>query len=136
MTIIIIIALAIFVIASTTIYHNTNSFQPRQRIIAIVISMVIMYLVTSLICIIKSKGITVQNKNAINDTLNVVKMIFTPINAMIVVAPLGNLLGKIKDKAIESDKVNKRLTIIIILIIIIFIFEINYIESFITYLLG
>lgn len=136
MTIIKIIAFIILCISCVTIYHNTNSYEPKNRIIYIIIGMVIMYGITSIMCAMKSNGIKVDNADAINDTLGVIKMIFTPINAMILLAPIGNILGKAKDETITTDSAGKRLAILLAVFVIIIIFETNYIGSFITNLLG
>ena len=39
-----------------------------------------MYAITSIICAIGSNGIVVENEEALKQTVNVVKLIFTPIN--------------------------------------------------------
>ena len=88
MTVITIVAIIIFAIACITIYHNTNSFEPTQRVIYIVVGMAVMYLLTTILCSIKQGVIRVDNQQAINETLNVVKMIFTPINGIIILASL------------------------------------------------
>ena len=96
MTVIIIIALIILVISCITIYHNTNSFEPKQRCMYIVIGMLVMYLITTIICSIKSSGIKVENPKAISETLNVIKMIFTPINGMVILGTLRKSIWKSK----------------------------------------
>lgn len=95
-----------------------------------------MYAITSIICAIDVSGIDVPNEQALDDTISVIKMIFTPINAMIALASIGNTIGKVKDQEITTDKAGKRLIIILIAIVIIFIFETNYIKNFITGVLG
>ena len=136
MTIIKIIALVIFVISCVTIYHNTNSFEPKKRILYIIIGMVIMYGITCIICALKSDGIKTTNTAAINDTLGVIKMIFTPINAIIFLAPLGNIFGKTRDNIITTTIAVRRLLILLVFFVIIIISETNYIGSFISNLLG
>lgn len=136
MTIIKIIAFVIFLIACVAIYHNTNSFEPKKRILYIIAGMIIMYGITSIICSIDMNGIQVENEQAIKDTLMVIKIIFTPINAMVILSSLGNTMGKLKDKEITSEKASKRLIIILIAIIVILVFETNYIRNFITGVLG
>lgn len=136
MTLIKIIAFVIFVIACVTIYHNTNSFEPKRRILYIIIGMIIMYGVTSLICAIDTSGVQVENEQALNDTVSVIKMIFTPLNAMIILSSIGNTFGKAKDQYITTEKAGKRLLIILIATIVILVFETNYIKDFITGVLG
>jgi len=136
MTVIKIIALIILCVSCVTIYHNTNSFEPKKRIIYIIIGMVIMYGLTCILCALNSNGIKTNNTDAINATLSVIKMIFTPINALILLAPLGNIFGKAYEKIITTYSAGRRIAVLLIIFVIIIIFETNYIGSFITNLLG
>lgn len=136
MVIIKIIAVIIFAISCIAIYHNTNSFEPKARIVYILIGMILMFGMTSIICGAKSNEIKVTNQEAIDDTLGVVKMFFTPINSLIFLAPLGNVIGKVKDEIISKDSACKILIAMFVIIIILLIAEINYIGGFIAYLLG
>lgn len=136
MTVIKVIAFIIFVIACIAIYHNTNSYEPKKRIAFIIIGMIAMYAITSIMCTTNLNGIHVTNGQAIEDTVSVIKWIFTPINALIALCSIGNTLGKAKDQEITTDKAGKRLVIIAIALVIIFIFESSYIRSFINGVLG
>lgn len=136
MTVIKVIAFVIFVIACVAIYHNTNSYEPKKRILFIVVGMALMYGITSLICTTNLNGIEIKSGQALEDTVSVMKWIFTPVNALIALCSIGNTLGKAKDQEITTDKAGKRLVIIGIALIIIFIFESNYIKNFITGVLG
>lgn len=95
-----------------------------------------MYGITSIICMMSTKGVQVQNREAIDETIGVIKMIFTPINSMLGLASLGNVFGKAKDQIIDTDKAGKRLIIIIIAFIIVLVFEKGYISDFIHGVLG
>ena len=92
MNVIIGVSLIVFVIACLTIYHNTNAFEPRQRVVYIVLGMVFMYLLTTIICSIKSKGIHIDKEHAIDETLKVAKMLFTPVNGIIILASLRKFI--------------------------------------------
>lgn len=95
-----------------------------------------MYAVTALICNMNAKGIEVKSEEALKDTLMVMKLIFTPINSLIVLSTIGNTFGKVKDNVIGTDKAGKRLIILAIAFILILVFESNYIGSFVRGLLG
>ena len=95
-----------------------------------------MYLITAGICTMDTKGIEIKNEQALNDTILVMKLIFTPINSMIVLSLLGNTFGKIKDNILSTEKAGKRIVIIFVVFILILIFEANYIGGFIHSLLG
>ena len=136
LTIIKLIALIIFAISFVTIYHNTNSYETAKRVLYIIAGTIIMYTITSIICSVNIKGITVKSEAALADTLSVMKLIFTPINSMIVLASLGNTFGKVKDKAIGTDKAGKRIIIMLVVFVLVLIFESSYIADFIHGLLG
>ena len=95
-----------------------------------------MYFLTSFICYTKTIGLEVKSEEALKDTVGIMKMIFTPINAMIIVSAIGNVFGKAKDQIISTDKAGKRLIIVIVAFILILVYESNYIGRFITELLG
>ena len=61
MTVIKVIAFIIFIIACIAIYHNTNSYEPKKRILFIVVGMVLMYGITSLMCTTNLNGIQIKN---------------------------------------------------------------------------
>lgn len=92
------IAFIIFIISCITVYHNTNSYEPKDRIIYIIIGTLAIYFLTSIICNIETKGIVVENEQAINDVKSVIKAIFTPINSIIILSTLGNTFGKVKER--------------------------------------
>ncbi len=91
-----------------------------------------MYFITSIICSIQSSGLETENQEALKQTVNVIKLIFTPTNAIMFLTVLGNTFGKLKDKVIEEDKAKKRLLFILIAFVVILIFESSYIKNFIT----
>lgn len=95
-----------------------------------------MYALTAMICNLNTKGIQVKSEAALADTVSVMKLIFTPINAMIVLSTLGNTFGKAKDQVIDAGQAGKRIIILLVLFILILVFETNYIGSFIQGLLG
>ena len=130
------VALVIFAVAVAVIYHNTNSYEPTKRIIYIIGGTIAVYIVTTIVCVLSVSGMQVKSEPALEDTLSVMKMIFTPINAMIVLATLGNIFGKLKDKAIETDKAGKRILIMVIVLIIVLVIESNYVGGFVHDILA
>ena len=95
-----------------------------------------MYGITSLICNMSAAGLNIEKEEALNDTVTVMKLIFTPINSMIVLASLGNTFGKVKDQVIDVNKAGKRIIILLVIFVLILIFEANYIGDFINGLLA
>lgn len=61
-----------------------------------------MYGITSIICTMNAKGISSSKAVALNDVESVLRLIFTPINSLIVLSLLGNTFGKVKDNIIRN----------------------------------
>ena len=135
LTVIKAIALIIFAVAVAVIYHNTNAYEPTKRIIYIIGGTIAVYIVTSIIFTLTVNGMNVKSEAALEDTLSVMKMMFTPINSMIVLATLGNVFGKLKDKAMETDKAGKVILIMMIILIVVLVVESNYVGGFVHSLL-
>ena len=95
-----------------------------------------MYILTSIICNIDTRGVQVKSEAALKDVTTVMKLIFTPINSIVLLASIGNVFGKVKDKVYGTDKAGKRVIIILAVFVILLIFEKGYIGEFITNLLG
>ena len=98
-----------------------------------------MYILTSIICGMSASSINVTDlntQNALNDVELVIKLLFTPINSIVLLASMGNTFGKIKDQSIEIDKAGKRMIIILVVFIVLLIIEANYMGGFISNLLG
>lgn len=62
---------------------------------------VLVYFITAWICSTGTKGIHIKSEEALNDTVTVMKLIFTPVNALIILSTLGNVFGKMKDQTIR-----------------------------------
>ena len=135
-TVIKFIALLVFAISCITIYHNTNSYEPSKRVLYIIIGTIVMYGITSAICNMNTEGMVVKSEAALKDTVTVMKLIFTPINSMVVFGVLGNTFGKVKDQVIDMSKAGMRVIILLVVFVLLLIFEVNYIGDFITGLLG
>ena len=90
-----------------------------------------MYLFTSILCGISTGGLEVKNEKAFNTVVIVTNLLFTPINALVILSFLGNVFGKLKDKDLEMSKASKFFMILAVIIILIVIFETRYMGEFI-----
>ena len=95
-----------------------------------------MYGIVCILCALKSDLIRTDNENAIKDTLNIIKMFITPINAIIILTPIGNIVGKVYDEVITTKVATRRIAIFLVIFILALLFEASYIGSFINNLLG
>lgn len=129
MFIISIISIIIYLIATLTIWTNIYEFEKEKKIKFIISGIAIIFIITWIIVLISSGGIQVQSSYLkIAKTTSL--LIFAPINTILAVPYLGNMLNKYKQKRLDEQNLKKRLLAWGIVLLVIVIFEINYINTF------
>ncbi len=129
MLLIFIISIIIYIIATIMIYHNIYNYDKASKIKIIIIGFIVTFIITVIICFVSSNRIS-TNANYISIARNTSILLFAPINAIISLPYIGNLLNKYKNKTINVMQLKKRIIIFFIILIIVFIFEISYIKDF------
>ena len=130
MPLIFIISLVIYVIAGFVIYHNMYNFDKREKIKMIILGFIVTLIMTTIICFISSNNINTENTQYISIIRNTSILLFSPINSIIFIPYIGNLLNKYKDNRLDEEQIKKRLIILAIILILIVIFELDYIKAF------
>ncbi len=130
MPLIFIISLVIYVIAGFVIYHNMYNFDKSEKIKMIILGFIVTLIMTTIICFISSNNINTENTQYISIIRNTSILLFSPINSIIFIPYIGNLLNKYKDNRLDEEQIKKRLIILAIILILIVIFELDYIKAF------
>ena len=86
--------------------------------------------------ILSKVNLQTDNKELIKMIQRSTQIIFVPLNALITLPVIANIMSKYKAKAITEEKLRKRILIITVIYIIFFIFEKNYITNFQTGVLS
>ncbi len=127
------IILALYVVAIISAYQNMFSFDKTSKIVYLIIG----FLIISVVTVILSKvNLQTDNKELIKMIQRSTQIIFVPLNALITLPVIANIMSKYKAKAITEEKLRKRILIITVIYIIFFIFEKNYITNFQTGVLS
>lgn len=129
MFLIYIISLVIYIIATIMIYHNLYNYDKSNKIKIIVIGYIITFLVTLVLCTISKNGINTNSNNLkiVNSTSI---LLFSPINAIISIPYMCNLLNKYKKDIITKTQLQKRTIIFAIILLIVLVLESGYIKEF------
>ena len=130
MPLIFIISLVIYVIAGFVIYHNMYNFVKSEKIKMIILGFIVTLIMTTIICFISSNNINTENTQYISIIRNTSILLFSPINSIIFIPYIGNLLNKYKDNRLDEEQIKKSLIILAIILILIVIFELDYIKAF------
>lgn len=130
------ISIIIYIIAIIAIYHNIYNFNKLNKIKFIIIGCIIMLVITVILVSISSNKLEVPDKEfkAYEECLSITKttsiLLFAPINAIISLPYIGNVLNKYTEDRIKEEQLKKRFLILAIILVIVGIFEISYIKDF------
>ena len=130
MVVINIISFIIFIISGLAVWKNISSFNVKQKLTYMFITIIISIIITNIICYISLNGINYENTEKSLIAKNTILKIFVPINLLIYFAPIGVFFNKYKDNMIKKENLNKKCIIVTVIFIIILFFETSYIEDF------
>jgi hypothetical protein len=130
MVVVSIISIVIYIIAIIIVYTNIYEFKKDGKLKFIIIGIIVVFLMTWFIVLIGSNGIQAENDNFIKVAKKTSVLLFAPINTILTLPYLGNLLNKYKQKRLTDEKLKKKLIIFAIIFFIIVIIEKNYIKNF------
>lgn len=127
---ILIITIVLYIIYIAFTLHNLNNAMDNKiKIAYITIGTIITFLITLIIFNISTNGVEYENKEMIGSVRNIILAVFVPVNGLIVMPYLANLMSKINSNEITQDKFKKKIIIIAIIFIVVIIFECSYFKS-------
>ena len=129
MTVIMIVAILIFIISIVWVWHNLGNIERPRKIAFIIIGLVIIYLITLIIYNFSNPDIIYPSEEIEKYVSNVLIMIFTGLNSLILLPFVANLFDKILEEEIEKDQVKKRLIIILVIFVICIFIEKGYLKD-------
>ena len=129
MPVIIIIMLAIFCVLIIGTWHYLGNIDKTKKIVFIVIGSFVSYLITMLLFSISKSGITYPSDEIEQMVQNMIVIVFTGLNGILMLPYLGRLWDKMSEEEITKQQFQKRICILLIIAIIVFILESNYLNG-------
>ena len=129
MPVIIIIILAIFCVLIIGTWHYLGNIDKTKKIVFIVIGSFVSYLITMLLFSISKSGITYPSDEIEQMVQNMIVIVFTGLNGILMLPYLGRLWDKMSEEEITKQQFQKRICILLIIAIIVFIVESNYLNG-------
>ena len=132
MAIIIIGAILIFIVSCVWTWHNLGVIEKSRKIVFIIISLIIMYLITLMVFQMSKNGISYPdylNEKVEGTTKNMIVLIFTGLNSLILTPFLAYIYGKYTEEDLEAGKAVKRIIIGIVIFIICIFMETSYVKD-------
>ncbi len=129
MIIIGILIVVLFAVLISWTWNCLQSYNNFTKILYIILSTLIMLFITYIIFCISKSTIQYSNEIMVKDIRNILVLIFTPINGIIIVPFLAKQVNKIKENSIDEDTFKKKIIITIVILVITIIIEIAYLKN-------
>ena len=129
MAIIILVSIIIFVILITWCWHNLGKIEKGKKIVYIILGLILIYVITSIVFGISKNNIEYPNVDIKNTIANMLILIFTGLNGLIVMPYIARQIDRINEKEINKQNFTKKIIIFAIIFLICLIFECGYLAD-------
>ena len=124
-----IIAIVIYFIGLAWTWKSLGFIEKNKKVAVLTIGIIVMYIITLIIFQTTKNDITYQNAQMQKDVQNILVIIFTGINNIIVMPQVGKIIDKISEDEIQNNELKKRIIILAIIFVICVIFECGYFKD-------
>ena len=118
-----------FLILIIWIWHNLGNTEKHQKVIYIGIGIAISYIITLIIFNISKEGIQYQNHESEMAVQNMLVIVFTLINSLILVPYCSKTIKEKQAKEIKQHQFQKKMLIIVVIFILCAILESGYLKD-------
>ncbi|MBR3254725.1 MAG: hypothetical protein IKF97_00635 [Clostridia bacterium] len=129
MPVIITLIIAIFLILISWTWHNLGNIDKTKKVITIIASLIIMYVITLIIFNISKINVDYKSEEEMIAVRNVLVLLFTFINGLIVMPSFGKIINRVKEKEITKEQASKKFLITLAIFIIVLFFECGYLKD-------
>lgn len=129
MPIIIIVTILLFGVLIGWTWVNLSGIEKKKKIIYIVISLIILYIITLIIFSISKNGVEYENENMIDSIQAIVVSTFMVVNGFIIMQYIAKIQGKLFNDEITREQATKKIIIISIIFLICIIIECGYMKD-------
>ena len=129
MTFIFIMTAVIYILAIAWTWHNLGEIGKIKKVVFIIIGTFILYLITMLLFNFSQNGISYEQEEMKNEVRNIVVLLFTGINGVLILPNIARLYEKVQAGEMEKERLIKRIIIYIVIWVICMWIEVNYMTS-------
>ena len=129
MPLIIVVTIIVYMILLGWTWSTLGDLDKIRKIIIIFFEVLIMYVITLIIFGISENGLVYTSKDAQNDIRNVMVIIFTGINSLIVIPYINKQIIKLKEKEIEKENLIRKSIILCVIFVIFLVIECGYMKD-------
>jgi hypothetical protein len=126
---IIAIILVLYVILIASSVHNLYMLENKVKILYVIIGMAVTFVITLIVFTISARGIDYENAQMLSDARKILVVLFTPVNGLITMPYLANLLNKAKEKSVNQEQFKKKALILAVVFAFILVIECGYLKD-------
>ena len=129
MPVVIALIIVIFFVFVSWTWHNLGDIDRTRKILIITISLIVLFIITFIMFNISKQDISYNSEAEMNDVRNVLVILFTFINGLILMPIVAKTISKVRENEITTEQAKKRFIVILIVFVIILIFECGYMKN-------
>lgn len=129
MIFIIMVAAIIYFVLIAWTWHSLGFIEKNKKVAFILIGCLIMFILTFIVYQIAKVGVEYSNEGIQKSIQNVLVVIFTGVNGIIVLPQIGKMLDKINEEEMKKEELTKKIVILMIVFVICMIIETGYMKD-------
>ena len=129
MPVIITLVIAMFLILISWTWHNLEDLPQSTKIGTIFISTIIVFVITLVIFNISKNGVNYDSEESLNAVRNILVLVFTIINGLIIIPPFAKTFGRIHNKEVSKEQAGKHFIFLLVIFLIALVIECSYLKG-------
>lgn len=129
MPIIIITIIMMYIILIVWTNHNLGNMEIIKKVIFMVVSFFIVYIVTSITFNISKNSLVYPESIAISQVKNILVLVFTGLNLIFLLPYLSRKFEKLYQEDIKISEFNKSILISILILVVLLVLECGYMKD-------
>ena len=117
MPVVIALIIVIFFVFISWTWHNLGSIDRTRKVLILIISLIVLFIITFILFNISKQDVSYNNEQEMTDVRNVLVVLFTFINALIVMPIVAKTISKLRENEITIEQAKKRFIVILIVLI-------------------
>ena len=129
MPVIVTLVIAMSLILISWTWHNLGDIPQNIKIGTIIVSIIIVFLITLVIFNISASGVEYNSEESKNAVKNILVLVFTIINGLIIIPSFAKTIGRVHGKEISKEQATRHFGFIFIIFIVVLFIECSYLKS-------
>lgn len=129
MPVIITLVIAMFLILISWTWHNLGDLSQGTKIGTIFVSIIIVFVITLVIFNISKSGVNYISEESMNSVRNILVLVFTIINGLIIIPPFAKTFGRIHNKEVSLEQARRHFGFLLIIFLIALVIECSYLKG-------